>query len=581
MLITIRFPHARSFLFAIRESCVRRLAGWPGRRWRLCHAAFAIALLLPGAALAASMPHLAQRHGATQLIVDGQPFLMRAGELENSSASSLAYLETLWPKFEAMHFNAVIAPVYWNLIEPQQGQFDFRTVDGLIEGARAHDMRLVLLWFGSWKNSMSSYVPSWIKRDSRRYPRARRSDGTPMEILSALDQANLQADRAAFVALMKHLKQTDGEQHTVVMVQVENEVGMIPEARDHGALADAAFHAPVPAALTDYLSKHKESLAPALEAAWRAHGFKTGANWEDTFGVGEQTDELFTAWTEGRYTGDVAAAGKAVYPLPMYVNAALIRPGKRPGEYPSGGPLPHLFDVWRAAAPAIDFLAPDIYFPNFTEWAEKYALPGKPFLIPETGRVSGAQMGANGLYAYAHLNAMGYSPYAPEFLSPDDAKALGHAYDVVEQLTPLILAHQGSGKMVGMLPRTQFDGSVDLSPQTFVFGDYKVTASYRKPGSASIGAKIDAGTSTTHGGLIIQTGPDDFWFAGTGITVYFEPAGKGRSAVGIESVWEGRFTDGQWVPGREMNGDDTNQGRQLSLPEDEFSIRRVTLYQYH
>ena len=155
------------------------------------------------------MPHLAQRHGTTQLIVDGQPFLMRAGELENSSASSLPYLDTLWPRLEAMHFNAVIAPVYWNLIEPQQGQFDFSTVDGLIEGARAHDMRLVLLWFGSWKNSMSSYVPAWVKRGASRYPRARRSDDTPMEILSALEQANLQADSAAFVALMTHLKQTD------------------------------------------------------------------------------------------------------------------------------------------------------------------------------------------------------------------------------------------------------------------------------------------------------------------------------------------------------------------------------------
>jgi beta-galactosidase GanA len=335
------------------------------RHWHMCDAAFVIALLLPGAALAtstpdASMPHLGQRHGATQLIVDGRPFLMRAGELENSSASSLPYLDTLWPRFEAMHFNAVIAPVYWNLIEPQQGQFDFSTVDGLIEGARAHDMRLVLLWFGSWKNSMSTYVPAWVKRDSSRYPRARRSDGTPMDILSALSDANSKADSAAFVALMKHLRQTDGTRHTVVMVQVENEVGMIPEARDHGPLADAAFHAPVPKALTDYLSKHRENLAPALESAWRAHGFKTGVDWETTFGAGAQTDELFTAWTEGRYTGDVAAAGKAVYPLPMYVNAALIRPGKRPGDYPSGGPLPHLFDVWRAAAPAVDFLAPDI-----------------------------------------------------------------------------------------------------------------------------------------------------------------------------------------------------------------------------
>jgi beta-galactosidase GanA len=556
------------------------------RPWRAGGAAFVLVLLLSEAAPAAprpdasAMPHLQRRHGAIQLIVDGQPFLLRAGELENSSASSLPYLDKLWPRFEAMHLNALLAPVYWNLVEPRQGHFDFGTVDGLVDGARAHHMRLVLLWFGSWKNSMSSYAPAWVKRDAGRYPRARRADGTPMEILSALGGASLQADSRAFAALMEHLKRTDGERHTVVMVQVENEVGMILEARDHGAPADAAFHAPVPAALTDYLSRHRHGLAPALEAAWRAHGFKAGADWEATFGAGPQTDELFTAWTEARYTGKVAAAGKAIYPLPMYVNAALIRPGKRPGQYPSGGPLPHLFDVWRAAAPAIDMPAPDIYFPNFLAWGEKYAHPGAPFFIPETGRVSGAQMAANGFYAYAQWGAMGYSPYAPEFLSVADAQALGQAYGVIAQLTPLILASQGNAKMIGLLPRTRFDGSVAPGPQTFDLGDYTMTVRFDEPEAASTGASDDAGSATAPGGLVIQAGPDDFWFAGTGLTVYFAPRGKDHAAAGIDAIREGRFENGRWLQGREMNGDDTNQGRFLRLPGDGFSIRRVTLYRY-
>ncbi len=261
-----------------------------------------------------SIPHLARNHGATQIIVDGKPLLIRGGELENSSASSLSYMQTVWPKIVAMHCNTVLAPAYWRLIEPQEGKFDFTTVDGLIQGARQHHMRLVLLWFGSWKNSMSSYVPDWVKENQQLFPRAVRADGTSLEILSALSPNNLAADSNAFVALMRHLRKIDSADHTVILVQVENEVGMIPNARDHSAAANAAFLSPVPPALTSYLAKNKGSLQPALKQPWESHGMKVGANWPDTFGSGIATDELFTAWTEAHYTGEIAARGKQVYP---------------------------------------------------------------------------------------------------------------------------------------------------------------------------------------------------------------------------------------------------------------------------
>jgi beta-galactosidase GanA len=243
----------------------------------------------------ASLPHLALNHGVTQIIVNGKPFLVRGGELENSSASSLSYMETAWPKIVAMHCNTVLAPAYWRLIEPQEDKFYFTTVDGIIRGARQHHVRLVLLWFGSWKNSMSSYVPDWVKNNQQRFPRAVRTDGTSIEILSALSKNNLAADSSAFVALMRHLREIDGTEHTVILIQVENEVGMIPDARDHSAAANAAFLSPVPAALTSYLSKNIDSLQPALKQEWEAHGMKVGANWPDTFGIGPATDELFTA----------------------------------------------------------------------------------------------------------------------------------------------------------------------------------------------------------------------------------------------------------------------------------------------
>jgi beta-galactosidase GanA len=528
---------------------------------------------------ATPLPHLQQEHGATQLIVDGAPFLIRGGELENSSASSPAYMKAVWPKLAAMHLNTVLLPAYWELIEPQEGHFDFGSVDDAIAGARRHHMHLVLLWFGSWKNSMSSYAPAWVKRDRQRFPRAQRSDGTGMEILSALSPNNLEADSRAFAALMRHLRQGDTA-HTVIMVQVENEVGMIPEARDHGALANAAFVAPVPAALTGYLARHSGTLAPALKTAWKAHGYRSGADWPDTFGKSPATDELFTAWTEGRYTGQIAARGKAIYPLPMFVNAALVRPGKQPGQYPSGGPLPHLFDIWHAAAPAIDFFSPDIYFPNFVEWANRYARPGKPFFIPETGRVNAAQMGANALYAFAQIDALGFSPYAPEYLSPDEAGTMGAVYTLLDHLTPLILAKQGTGKMVGIRAPAQFDGGVILDTQHFTLGDYTFAVHFREPPPISVGAKTETAIPGAHGGLIIQLAPDEFLVAGSGMIVNFGTHGPGAPIAGIQSVQEGKFVNGAWVRGRILNGDDTNQGRYLRIPAGEFSVRRVWLYRY-
>ncbi len=310
----------------------------------------------PAKRVAPPILQLRQEHGATQLIVDGKPFLAIGGELNNSSASSTAFMKPIWPKLAAMKFNTVILPAYWELIEPQEGKFDFRSVDVLIENARKNNMRVVLLWFGSWKNSMSSYVPAWVKRDQQRFPRAMNASGKSIELLSALSEANLEADTRAFVALMNHVRAVDGARHTVIMVQPENEVGMVEEAREHSPAANAAYAAAVPAGLTDYLAKHKDTLVPALKAAWEAHGSKVGASWEDTFGPGIATEELFDAWTQALYTGKVAAAGKAVYRLPMYANAALIRPGWLPGQYVSGGPLPHLIDVWRAAPPSLDLL---------------------------------------------------------------------------------------------------------------------------------------------------------------------------------------------------------------------------------
>ena len=298
------------------------------------------------------LPRLVKANGVTRLYVQGKPFLILGGELGNSTTSSLDYMRPVWSKCKSMHLNTVLAPVYWELLEPAEGQFDFTLVDSLIAGARKESLKLVLLWFGSWKNSMSCYAPEWVKLNQEKFERAKDSKGHGLEILSAFNKVNLNADIAAFTGLMRHIARVDAKENTVLMVQVENEIGMLTEAREYTAAANLAFSQKVPDELMGYLKKNKNELVPEFSALWQKNGFRETGSWEEVFGKGLFTDEIFQAWQYAVYTNAVALAGKKEYDIPMYVNAALNYKKVSPGEYPSGGPLPHLMDIWQAGAPA-------------------------------------------------------------------------------------------------------------------------------------------------------------------------------------------------------------------------------------
>ena len=519
-----------------------------------------------------SLPHLRKQGAATQLIVDGKPFLVLGGELGNSSSSSLEYMRPVWPKLVAINLNTVLVPIYWDLIEPAEGKFDFTFVNGLIQEARKHGLRLMPLWFASWKNSMSCYAPAWVKTNQQRFPRAEDKAGNGMEILSPFIQENLDADARAFAAFMRHLREVDGRDHTVIMVQVENEIGMIPDSRDRSAVANKLFNQSVPQELMSYLERRRDALAPELRAVWAAMNFKTRGTWEEVFGPGVSTDEIFMAWHFARYVNRVAELGKAEYPLPMFVNAALIRPGHQPGQYSSGGPLPHLMDVWRAGAPQIDFLSPDIYFPNFAEWCRKYHRSGNPLFIPEA--VLGPLSATNALYAIGQHDAIGFSPFSIESVAEPARSLLAGGYDVLTQLAPLILDHQGKNEMAGFLP----EGPEQRAPQQARLGGYTLNVTYERPSSpATQGSQISDAVS---GGLAIAVGSDEFIFAGTGLVVTFEANAPGPPLVGILSAQEGKYMEGQWQPGRWLNGDQTHQGRHLRLPPGKFDIQRVKLYRY-
>ncbi len=534
-------------------------------------------LFAASAAIAAPVappPHLAP-HGTTrQLIVDGQPFLVLGGELTNSAASSLDYLARQWPTLHAAGLNTVIAPVEWDQLERQRGQYDFTMVDGLLAQARQNHMHLVLLWFGAWKNSMSTYVPAYVKRDATTYPRALDDKGVAQEILSPFNANTLAADSAAYSALLAHLKQTDS-QHTVLMVQVENEIGMLPVVRDYGPEAQAAWNGPVPQQLITYLQAHRDQLNPYVRDLWASQGFRASGTWAEVFGATIPAQEVFQAWYFATFADALARAGKQAYDLPMYVNVALNRPGKTPGEYPSAGPLPHLFDVWKAAGPDIDMISIDMYFPNFKDWAAKFKRPDNPFFSPEDNQAGRPDAGANAFYAVGELDSISFSPFAVDTLTSDTLPNVAGPYDVLRQLSPQILAAQGTGRMRGFRSDISYDGIPSDHATVFDLGGYRFTVNYADKNAADANAAL-----TAAGGMIIQTGDDSFIIAGRGVTLTFADIADPTREVGIEQDIEGRYVDGTWTPGRWLNGDDTLEGRHIHLPGDGFSIQQVRLYTY-
>ncbi|MBK5270144.1 MAG: DUF5597 domain-containing protein [Bacteroidia bacterium] len=516
-----------------------------------------------------AIPRLVKNGNVIQLLIDNKPFLILGGELGNSSASSNEYMRPIWPKLKQMNLNTVIAPVYWELIEPVEGKFNFSSIDTLIKNARMNNMKLVLLWFGVWKNSMSCYTPAWVKINTARFPRITDKSGSPQEIVTPFNNNNLDADRKAFVKLMQHIKEVDSNQQTVITMQVENEIGMLPDARTYDEAANIAFNSAVSEALFTYLKKNKDNLLPELKSIWEANGYKISGNWEEVFGKGLSTDEIFMAWYYAVFTNELTKAGKAVYNLPMYVNAALNRPGIKPGQYPSAGPLPHVMDIWKAGAPSIDFLAPDFYNPDFKHWCDLYTRDGDPLFIPEHRFEEGID--AKAFFAFGNYNCLSFSPFSIESTSYPEKEPIGKAYDVLKQITPLLTKYQPSGNVKGFLI------GKDSLQKDIPLGDYKVTVYHEYKMGWSVGAKNEIWPLA--GALIISVAPDEFYVAGTGIVMTFAPAGTDKKA-GFISIDEGRFENEKWIPGRRMNGDQDHQGRHVRIPANEYAIQHVKLYTY-
>ena len=507
------------------------------------------------------------KNGEFQLIVKGKPFLMLGGELGNSATADAGQMKSIWPKLQQMHLNTVLAPVYWELMEPQEGKFDFTLVDAMISQARESNLHLVLLWFGTWKNSISCYAPEWIKKDYKRFPRTLDRQGKPSEIVSAFSENALNADIKAFKALMEHVKIKDAEQQTVVMIQVENEIGQLPEARDYSSGANQAFQREVPRQLIDYLENNKAILLPHTTDLWAKNGYKASGNWETVFGKSLATDELFTAWNYAVYADKVAEAGKSVYNLPMYVNCALNRPNVDPGKYPSGGPLPHLLNIWQAGAPHLDMLSPDVYHGDFRNWLSQYDKLNNPVFLPEIKMEP--ENAAQVFYVLGHHKALGYCPFAIETANETEAVAIGKSYQVLSEMSDILLNN-----------RTKTEGVyLDKShpSDTLKMGDYQVVVSHVCTLPWTDGAKAEKWTPA--GCVVVQTAASEFWIGGTSVTCTFKNTKDKALATGILSADVALKNDSDWKFIR-LNGDQTHQGRHMRMGSGEWQIQRIRLYDY-
>ena len=543
-----------------------------------------------------------QKQGtATQLVVHGMPFLILGGELGNSSAACPQDIERIFPKLKKMGLNTVLVPVYWDLTEPVEGQFDFTLTDKALQQARENDLKIVFLWFGAWKNSMSCYAPLWFKENHKKYPRAYTQSGKPLEIASAFSEAVYEADHHAFSQWMQHIATVDKEEGTVIMIQIENEIGMLEDARDYSREANKIFNVPVPAEFMTYLQKNKKALHPQMLKKWESQGCKKQGYWQEVFGADIYTDEIFMAWHYAKYVEGLAQTARSIYNIPLYVNAAMNSRGRKPGEYPSAGPLAHLIDVWNCGAPSIDILAPDLYDNGFTDWVARYKLHNNPLFIPEIRLTDNNSVRA--FYIFGEHDAIGISPFSIEDGSDSPNSPLVQSYAKLTELMPLLTKYQGKGLMKGLL--------FDSENKERIIADDDLTITARHFFTLPWDPRATNGSIWPEGGgILLKLSKNEYIVAGSGIVLEFAKTSEKQTIEKQKQLGEDGFAlrndqiktkhdkfkgmrcgigyvdevkvdkDGKLHYVRRLNGDQDHQGRHVRISVGDFKILHVQLYEY-
>ena len=524
-----------------------------------------------------SLPHLVYKNGRHALMVDGQPFLILGAQCNNSSAWP-AMLPKVWSAMEALHVNTLEIPIYWEQFEPQPGKYDYSVIDAIITQARERNLRLVLLWFATWKNGSNHYMPQWMKLQPEKYPNMIDKNGRPIDSPSPHAEATLEADIKAFSAFMSHLKDFDKE-HTVIMVQVENEPGSWDTVRDYSPKAQRVFDSPVPAAAISAMK-----LSP-----------KSNRSWPEVFG--RDADEFFQVWHVATYIGKVAAAGKAIYPIPLYVNGSIrdpLNPGWPP-TYQVGGPNDNVFELWKAAAPAVDIVAPDIYIGNtegYLKALELYTRPDNPLFVPET---IGFGPLTRFFFTALEYGAIGYAPFGM-----DDTRVRmgqgGTPLSPEEKYGATALNYRMFKPMARQIAQLSFDGKVQTAVQLAAVAsdaergnsvdrvNYVTDKSLHFDGwDADIAfgtfsrlARAQTQPEAPDGRILIaELSKGQYLLAGYHARVMFRPTGKNKGRPWqYLMVEEGRYVDGEFKADRILNGDQTDWGLNFADP----TVLRVSVY---
>jgi len=531
------------------------------------------------------IPHMETRNGHAVLMVEDKPFILLAGEVHNSDSSSPRYMERIWEIARALGMNTLLLPAAWEMVEPEEGRFDFSVPQALIDQAREQEMRIVFLWFGSWKNAECMYAPAWVKQDLKRFPRAQIEKGRnkagrqvsptipvkiPYTTLSYLGQETANADARAFAAFMGFLKDYDGKKQTVVAVQVENETGLLGAAREVSDEADAQFAAPVPAAFAAYMRAHTDTMTEEIRAAVLSG--KEEGSWSEVFGAA--AEEIFSAYHVARFVNTVAEAGKAVYPLPMTANCWLDKGGK-PGSYPSGGPVSRVHEVWDFCAPSIDAYCPDIYVPQFKAVCDEYTRRGGALFIPESATHS--YCAPRLVYTVGHYHAMCYSPFGfddighpftatqaflfgvdvsdPALKTPQSFEEYAAFGDILRQMMPMLASAYGTDRLQAVSAETDPvipspDGNpFGAIPPTMDFGAFRLSVGFQSP----VNPRADGVC------LCLAVSDTECWIVGNACSLTFSSGCAARPNLDLLLAEEGRFENGAWHPGRRLNGDETAQ----------------------
>ena len=530
-------------------------------------------------------PHLEEMNGKKILIVNDKPYIMLAGEVHNSNSSSVAYMEKVWDKAEALGMNSLLLPVSWELVEPEEDVFNFDLVDGLIEQARRRGKKIGFLWFGAWKNAQCYYAPAWVKTDTGRFKRAEvvkgkkfiRHEafyGMPYTTMSYLCEETKKADAKAFRKLMQHIKEIDSEENTVIAVQVENETGLMGSARENSDQADKLFAGQAPQDFVDYMKAHTDTMVSDVKEAVEQGAHK--GTWSEVFGC--FAEELFSAYYVSSYVNAVAAAGKEEYPLPLAANCWLDKGGEA-GKFPTGGPVSRVMEVWQYCAPAIDIIAPDIYVQNFLEICEEYTRRGTPLFIPETA--THGHCGPREVYCIGRHHAMCYSPFGFEDMGEEFSTSMAFLFGV-DTTDPLLSTPQNVGEygwytntLNEMMPLlTAKYGTTDLQAvvsdkpeeDSMVFGRYGFKAIMNSP-------MLPRNDGVC---LVLKESEDTFYVIVNGCMLAPFSADPDNQFLDVLLLEDGCFKDGKWEPSRRLNGDQV-----AIMTYNEPTLLKIQLFAYN